>query len=359
MKKILGLFLSFSMILGAVPAFALSDAEALQSEDNMKIEETSQSNETVVLQKTERKAPDNMSIKNDETKSNFMMGYMKKIYVNFVNEEGTTVKHIEAVNVPETFTASILGDLVPEKYEIKNPYMSYTIDYAPAGINVVVIKNEPISRSLWVRYIESYTGNILEEEEINVTYGTTLIKVSDLKKIPDGYRIVNDADFPISDSTMQINILVEKETEKPETEKFDVTVSFVEEKTGKIIYSFVYENWDAAANGYQLILLDPKGTNATLNEIGYELKNKDKNTVYNIDKDTHYTEIPVLKLENEKEPVNTDNKNQGSTINKTSIAAAKTPRTGDDSNFILYVVFAGATVLSLFAVKRKLPKHDA
>ena len=365
MKKIVGLFLAASMIFGTVPTFATTNAESMQSKETANVEETSQSKGPLKIEGMAKKAV--KDLKDDVTKSKPGKNRTveKTITIKYVLEEGGEPIGTEEISLPLDAVILKLSALnkVPDKYEIVRN-TDIEILGTTTEVEIIVQKKAEETRDITVKYVLEEGGEPLETEKLSdISYDQKVIKISDLKKIPEGYEVIDESDRNIVATDNEIEIVVKK-TVVPE-EKFDITVNFVDEESGKIVDSFVHKDWKAS-DGYEIVLLDPDAFNSDLNKLGYKLKVMDKDAEYDIDKDTHIVEIPVVKIENENNPVNpddkdnieSDNNHHGNEIDD-NIASAKTPKTGDKSNVILYTGLLGVAILSLFAVKRKSSKHNA
>lgn len=173
--------------------------------------------------------------------------------------ELTTDKDFESVNYDITPILKENGWKLDSKIYSSNTIPVNVSKDGNASTEIYVIKD---TRNVYVHYI-SESGEMIEDniEELTIPADQTVVKTTDLKKIPAGYEVCEKGDVNFS-GVENVNVKVRKKA--------------VEKKTINVTYFYVDEKGENIPCGTDSIKLDASATtfnNTTLTNVpeGYEI----------------------------------------------------------------------------------------
>ena len=173
--------------------------------------------------------------------------------------ELTTDKDFESVNYDITPILKENGWKLDSKIYSSNTIPVNVSKDGNASTEIYVIKD---TRNVYVHYV-SESGEMIEDniEELTIPADQTVVKTTDLKKIPAGYEVCEKGDVNFS-GVENVNVKVRKKAE--------------EKKTINVTYFYVGENGENIPCGTDSVTLDASATtfnNTTLTNVpeGYEI----------------------------------------------------------------------------------------
>ena len=321
----------------------------------------------------------------------------KGFRIYYVTESGREISHhtvkaqITRVGSLEVITVENDQLRVPEGYElVETPDLTFTNGEKETKLVVKAIEKEPVKHSIQVKYVTT-TGVEKGTERVTVVLDEAnngVITKADLKRIPEGYVLVNENERAVNKDTKSIEIAVEevKEEEKLPTEK-GFRVYYVTESGREISHHTVKAQITRVG---ELEVVTVEADQLRVPE-GYELVETPDLTFTNGEKETKLVVkaiIPLTPLEPstpvepedkpvdpEVKPVDPEVKPGDSEVKpgdsevkpgKTDKAddkkpaeenkkESKTPKTGDESHVVVWfsvVALSGAAVV-VFARRRK------